>query len=800
MSDALRSRAEGFLRIDADETPTVDTADLQALVRELLTERDSLTGLNEAPQPGQRASEFGGKSALTEIEYRHLAENTVDILYITNTDGVLQYVGPQVRRYGFEPEDIQGNHFLSIVVPEDREQLRSDFRKAINEEELSPSEFRVQGADGTVYWFEERGTQQRDSSGRIVGLMGALRDVTERKRAEQALRESEEKHRTLFERSRDAIMILEPPYWKFASANAACVQMFRCSTEADFLSYAPWELSPEYQPDGAASADKARAMIDKAMNEGSHFFEWTHKRADGEEFPATVLLNRFTFNGESHIQATVRDVTERKKVEEEARMALERLEAFESAVNQGPAIVFRWNVLPGAWPVELVSSNVRQLGYEADDLVAGRISWPGITHPDDVPRLEEELDTFFKQDINEFHQHYRLITKSGQVRQMEDWNNVIRDSDGNPTHIQAVVLDVTDHRREQQQRQESEERYRRLFEAESDAIMVFDAETRRVVDVNQAAMSLYGYTKSEFLELTHLDITAEPAASDESIRRTLEGEDFDRIPLRWHRKKDGTVFPVEISPSKFTMAGREVLCGIVRDITDRKKAEHAMYRQRDRLRELAARLANAQDEEQRRIADGLHDDVAQLLTAANLKLSLARGCEDQAQMESFNNEVERLLKEASEKVRVLSFDLTSSTLYRLGLPAAVEELCECMEQRHGVRFNVIRESAVAGVDEDVATVLFKGVRELLFNVVKHAGVEEAFVRFSQNSGSIELTVEDQGSGFPHRVEDDDIKEADGLGLFGVRERLRDLGGTMFIDSEPHAGTRVTLRAPAAGRR
>ena len=113
--------------------------------------------------------------------------------------------------------------------------------------------------------------------------------LSEHRRIEEALRDSEAKYRGLFESSPDAIMTIEPPSWRFTSGNPATVKMFNAKNEEDFLTRAPWELSPERQPDGLDSAMKARKMIEKAMSEGTHRFEWMHRRISGEEFPASVL-------------------------------------------------------------------------------------------------------------------------------------------------------------------------------------------------------------------------------------------------------------------------------------------------------------------------------------------------------------------------------------------------------------------------------------------------------------------------------------------------------------------------------
>ncbi|MGO8931175.1 MAG: PAS domain S-box protein [Limisphaerales bacterium] len=134
---------------------------------------------------------------------------------------------------------------------------------------------------------------------------------------------------------------------------------------------------------------------------------------------------------------------------------------------------------------------------------------------------------------------------------------------------------------------ERAEEHRRLFETISDAAFVFDAETRQFVEANEAALRLYGYTREDFLNLTHAAITTEPEDSEATIQLTLAGV-APRIPLRYHRKKDGTVFPVEISASTFTLKGRPVACGIIRDITARKQAEEALRRREQELADFFA--------------------------------------------------------------------------------------------------------------------------------------------------------------------------------------------------------------------
>ena len=181
--------------------------------------------------------------------------------------------------------------------------------------------------DETAQKALESGAQDYLVKGEITAdsLERAIRYALGRYSTKEALRKSEEHFRLLFESSQDALMTLSPPSWKFTSCNPTAMKMFGAKDEREFSLFGPGEVSPDLQPDGRESADKAGEMIEAAMRDGSSLFEWTHKRLDGEEFPATVLLTGMEIGGETVVQATVRDITERKKAEDEINSLASRL-------------------------------------------------------------------------------------------------------------------------------------------------------------------------------------------------------------------------------------------------------------------------------------------------------------------------------------------------------------------------------------------------------------------------------------------------------------------------------------------
>jgi PAS domain S-box-containing protein len=135
----------------------------------------------------------------------------------------------------------------------------------------------------------------------------------------------------LFEASQDAMGTLGPPDWRFQDANRAALRMFKADRTEQLLALGPWDISPERQPDGRPSAEMARDRIQQALAEGSAFFEWQHRRLDGETFAADVLLTRLEQHGETILQATVRDITERRAAEAEIKARNAELERFNRA-------------------------------------------------------------------------------------------------------------------------------------------------------------------------------------------------------------------------------------------------------------------------------------------------------------------------------------------------------------------------------------------------------------------------------------------------------------------------------------
>jgi PAS domain S-box-containing protein len=345
----------------------------------------------------------------------------------------------------------------------------------------------------------------------------------------------------------------------------------------------------------------------------------------------------------------------------------------------------------------------------------------------------------------------------------------------------------------EQRLHESEEKYRNVFESESDAILIFDEESRCFVDVNAAAMDLYGYSRAEFLRLMHSDIITEPDLVLDSNSEKLTGPPDQVLSHRLHQKKDGSVFRVEVATCSFFWKGQLVVCEVIRDVTERVIREEELLQNRKELRRLASELSLAEQRGRERIAAELHDSMGQLLSSANLRLNVLREAPlPKAAAETLETVCD-ILERSLQQTRSLTFELCCPMLNELGLAAALQDLCEKVASERGITCTYQGDIDPLPLPLDQQVVLYRWVRELMINVMKHSEARRARVQLKRVDDNLWILVEDDGKGFDASAAGRGFSPSGGFGLFNIREYLQHAGGELEIDSTPGKGTRVTLK-------
>lgn len=425
-------------------------------------------------------------------------------------------------------------------------------------------------------------------------------------------------------------------------------------------------------------------------------------------------------------------------------------------------------------------------GWSTEELCNNHKEVFSQIYPD--PAQFQRVQNFIKDATGQW-QDFKARRKDG--RGIDTSWAVVGLSDGRSI---GIGQDVTERRRAEEALREAEQKYRELFENAKDAIYVHDLEGR-YTSVNPAAEELTGYPRDEILSMTFLDLVAPEYRNEvrDNLDKKLqaEGETSYEIEIIG---KGGQRVPIEVNSRLIRKNGVAIgVQGTARDITERRRAEEA-------LRGYSRQLIQAQEEERQRIARELHDQIGQILTAAQFTLhSVQRLCANTEAAASADDGI-RVLDEALDQVRDLSLDLRPSLLDDLGLVPALRWYADRLARRTGLRPEIHSDLPHADLrfPRDVETACFRVAQEALTNVARHAQAMHVSVHLGMDEANLCLSVKDNGVGFDPNRQRQSVRGTPTLGFQGMKERAKAVGGSLWIVAGPSLGTQVNAKFPIRG--
>jgi len=436
-----------------------------------------------------------------------------------------------------------------------------------------------------------------------------------------------------------------------------------------------------------------------------------------------------------------------------------------------------------------------------------RAEWLGkpfmsIIHPDDLSLAAE---TFQQVSCGEATSPYelRILSKSGEYL-IGEFKSVPNIEKGKVVGEFGIARDITDRKRAEEALRESEARYRAVMEQSADGICLTDVQTRYLLEANTALQRMLGYTPEEIQELSIYDLIA---ADREDIDRRFEGILKRESPPsleRQLRRKDGSLVEVWLSTNVISYGGRELICTLVRDVTEHKRAQEERERLLKRIRErgeqlrvLSQQLVKIQETERHSLARELHDEVGQNLTALAINLSILRSklpAESAAKLGARLDDSQVLVEETIHRIRDVMAELRPPLLDDYGLLAALRWYAQRFSERTGIPTLTEGENLIPRLPLAIETTLFRIAQEALTNVTKHARASQVTVTLEAVGGEICLTIADNGTGFDpsslHRT-----VERPGYGLMSMQERTDAVGGRFRVESTPEKGTRLIVEVP-----
>ncbi|QPD02504.1 MAG: hypothetical protein Nkreftii_000278 [Candidatus Nitrospira kreftii] len=755
-----------------------------------ITERkqaeDALYRLNETLE--QRVEER--TTALRTVQARQhlLLTSTPVVLYACRASGDygVTFVSENVvEQLGHSPQDFtdHSDFRISHIHPDDRAFVLAGLLRTF-EHGRHIHEYRFRHKDGTYRWLRDEVRLLRDDGGAPLELIGFQVDVSSQKRANEALREGEERFRLFIEHAPAAIAMFDRNM-RYLGVSRRWIEEYRLT--GDIIGRSHYDVFPDIP---ARWKDVyRRGLAGKNLSEDEDRFV----RSDGSVQWITWNVRPW-YNGDKvgGIVIATEDVTARVEAKRALHESEERSDQVIRLANFG---IFDHDHRTGSVYWSPLMREIYGVGPREPASVEGYIQF---IHPDDREAVVTAMQRTNNSTGDDLHlMEHRVIRPDGSIRWLSLRSWTLFDNEGPercPTRTLGAMIDITERKQAEEALKMSERRFASFMDNLHGFAWIKDAQGRYLY-VNrlfQESLLKGGVWKEKTAhELWPADVAEQYELNDRKVRET-------GVPLHTVAPfvQNGEIRHALVS--KFPIMDHKeapvLLGGVAVDITERQQAEEALHQQQVQLEELTSKLLNAQEHERRRIARDLHDDVSQRLAALVLEVASVENHPSIVPSEVAHalTTLRQGLEQVSDDVHSLAYRLHPSLLEHAGLRPAVEDHVQQVSRRTGLPIRLKVAGVPTAVPLDHATCLFRVMQESVQNVVKHAQATLVTVQLRGSSKGLSLSVTDNGKGFNQR---DQSTHEQGLGLSSMEERLRQLHGFFRIQSRLSQGTKICAWVP-----
>jgi PAS domain S-box-containing protein len=440
--------------------------------------------------------------------------------------------------------------------------------------------------------------------------------------------------------------------------------------------------------------------------------------------------------------------------------------------------------------ISLVNSEFEKVSGYSKSEIEGKKNWTEFVTKEDLEKMQEyhHLRRIAPDSVPKRYE-FRPLDRQGNIL------NAVIAVEMIPGTKKSIVsfMDITPRIMAEEALRESEEKYSNLVERANDGILIIQDRIMKYVNPRLAEMG--GYTVEELVGTPFTDYVPDtelPKLIDRYVRR-MSGEDVEPIYETVLRCKDASEINVEINASTVSYQGRIADLVLVRDITERKKAEVELKASREQLRELSTHLQSVREEERTRLARDIHDELGQMLTALKLDLSwlTKRFSAGQELLLDKTRSMSKLVDMTIQKVKMISAELRPGLLDDFGLVAAIEWQVGEFQKLTGIRSEIRPKFREIALSLDRSTALFRVFQELLTNIARHADATKVKVSLIEEAHSVVLKVSDNGKG----ITKEQISDPRAFGLVGIRERIHFWQGNFEISGTPGKGTTASVSIP-----
>jgi PAS domain S-box-containing protein len=723
----------------------------------------------------------------SEEKYRRQFEEALDAIFIADAEtGILIDCNPAASGLvGRAKSELVGKHQRTLHPPEEVEGgFSRSFKQHLEEKEGEGLEAQVITKDGEIRDVSIK-ANLFELKGKKV-LQGIFRDITQHKRAERALREKEKRYKELWDDAPVAYHMLD---------TRGIIKRVN-QTEADMLGYTRDEMVGKsifefIQPEQRKDAEE-RFRLKLAGKHIPKQHDRIYVAKDGSKIYVSIDDRlEFGSDGEvSGVRTTMVDITQQKRAEEKLRQSED---SYRTLSENLPGIVYRIFIRENNRMRFFNHMLEAMTGFKVEELGAGEVcSIEPFILPEDRSRVVEAVSRAIVED-KPFEVYYRFRHKDGDIRYFFERGRPIRGTDGRPLHIDGVILDVTERERTQEALRESEEKYRNVVERSNDGIVIVQDGVIKYANPTLARMT--GYDADEAIDkpFTNYVYPDEVEQSIDHYRRRMAGEPLPARYERGLRHKNGGRIDTEVDAAVITYIDKPAILVIIRDITDRKRAEETLRKSSEQIKLFAYSVSH----DLKSPAIGIHGLTKRLHKQYGHILD-----------ERGRNYCDRIVQ-AAEQMTALVGNINmyiSTKEVPLTMEAVqLRELLQMVRDECSARFDVrqirwLQPENMPEITADRLSVL-RIIRNLVDNALKHGGDELSEIRIGYEGSDEFHILSVSNDGVPIKLEDStkvfgpfqraDISkgvEGTGLGLAIVKELAEEHGGTVRVESGSEKGT------------
>ena len=727
-----------------------------------------------------------------EIDLKSVIESITDGFFTLNNDWIITYWNKGVEKLsGIKKEQIEGKCFLNFFKDMEDLKFYSECRFAKQENRSVHFEEFYPTANS---WIEVHAYPS------VNGLTVFCQNISEQKAAEAALKLSNERFDMVVKATNDLVWDWDIITGEIYRNCEGVKRVYGHSSNENIKTNQLW--AKNIHPLDRDRIDNEIAHYISSENESSFSFEYRFRREDGNYnyINDRGYITRNELGIVTRMIGAARDITEQKQTARNIEESEQRYKVFVQQSTEGIWRIELNEAKPITTPVEEMIAYCLTNGYlaECNDAFAQMYGYENAAKiigiplhaimPADHPVSQGYLHKFITNNFkveNELSYEYdkdgnKLVFINNMVGIVEN---------GFLQRAWGTKRNITEQKKTEASLQASEEQYRYLFDNNPSCIFIWDIDSLEILEVNKAAIELYGYSRNEFLQLSVLDIR--PADEHprflEMVNSARQNQVYKRTKTWPHMNKRGERVFMEISSHNISYTGRRAVLAIGNNVTEKIQLENSLNEERQiRHKQITDAVITGQERERTELGEELHDNINQILASTRLYVECAIA--DEQIRKDLLDKGRILLDSAMKEIRKLSRSLLPPSLGEVSLLDALNDLTKDILLADQIEVNNHWENfSEHGLGEKLKLTIFRIVQEQLNNVLKHAKAKNVNISLSRNDEQICLVIKDDGIGF------DTLSKRTGVGLRNITSRAEVNNGTVSIKSGSGEGCELSVK-------